>query len=655
MQCFKCATPLPEGSRFCLSCGADVSGETAERTQTLEDYPELMAKLQEDIGTEYLIERELGRGGMAVVYLATDVPLGRKVAIKVLPPDLTFAGGPNIIERFKREARTAATLDHPHIIPIHRVSTGSKLSWYVMKFLEGRTLAEIIEQEVPLPPERAADIISQIAQGLEYAHRRGVVHRDIKPANIALDAEGWVTVSDFGIAKALDTSSLTGSGSMIGTPYYMSPEQCAGQKVSGASDQYSLAVVAYQMLSGHLPFTGQAVVDIIKKHCMDPPPPLHFLRPGLPPAVVAVVERGLEKSPSARFASVTEFAAKFAAAAREKPVETTLPVVRPVAPTRVPATAVVQPVEPPAVVPVVPPVVQPAVLPVVAAQPAQQIKPARPLAQRPPALERRSPYALLGAAIVALGLAGLIFGPLIRQALTRPDSAPTVDVRQESVPAASQAQPRAALPDSQQPAREPAAAPAPPTAERMGTLVLRGVAPGATIFLDGRRVTGPRLVVQLDRRHVVRVEAEGFEAWSREVFASAGQSAITVQMRSLTEPSGLRAPTAAAPTAALPPSQPAQQPAEQPTQLQPAPPTQSTAAAVGYLTVGTVPRSRIFVNGRAATGSPLIRFEVPAGEVRLSFQVTDSVFGTWWADDTVVTVRRDQHLNLRRISLTRQP
>ena len=382
MQCYKCATPLPEGSRFCNSCGADVSGESAERTQAMEDYPELMAKLQQDIGTEYLIERELGRGGMAVVYLATDVHLGRKVAIKVLPPELTFAGGPNIIERFKREARTAATLDHPHIIPIHRVSTGGKLSWYVMKFLEGRTLAEIIEQEAPLPPERAADIISQIAQGLEYAHRRGVIHRDVKPANIALDDEGWVTVSDFGIAKALDTSSLTGSGSMIGTPYYMSPEQCAGQKVSGASDQYSLAVVAYQMLSGHLPFTGQGVVDIIKKHCMDPPPPLRFLRPGLPPAVVAVVERGLEKNPSARFGSVTEFAAKFAAAAREKPVETTLQVVRPVAPARISATAVVQPVEPPAVVPVVPPVVPPVVRPVVrravppvaaAAQPAQRI------------------------------------------------------------------------------------------------------------------------------------------------------------------------------------------------------------------------------------------------------------------------------------------
>ena len=648
MRCFKCATPLPEGSRFCLSCGADVSGETAERTQAVEDYPELMAKLQQDIGTEYLIERELGRGGMAVVYLATDVHLGRKVAIKVLPPELTFAGGPNIIERFKREARTAATLDHPHIIPIHRVSTGGKLSWYVMKFLEGRTLAEIIEQEVPLPPERAADIISQIAQGLEYAHRRGVIHRDVKPANIALDDEGWVTVSDFGIAKALDTSSLTGSGSMIGTPYYMSPEQCAGQKVSGASDQYSLAVVAYQMLSGHLPFTGQGVVDIIKKHCMDPPPPLGFLRPGLPPAVVAVVERGLEKNPSARFGSVTEFAAKFAAAAREKPVETTLQVVRPVAPARISATAVVQPVEPPAVVPVVPPVVPPVVRPVVrravppvaaAAQPAQRIKPARPLAQRPPALQRRSPYALLGAAIVALGLAGIIFGPLIRQALNQPGSAPAVDSRQASEPAATPGQPRAAPPEGPRAARDPAAAPARPTAERMGTLVLRGVPQGATVSVDGRRVRGSRIAVQPDRRHLVLVEADGLESWN-DVVVSAGQSyTLTVRMPPLTDAPG-RIPVGAAPTTAPPTPQPARQPETAPT-------------GVAYLTVGSRTPASIYINGQPVPFNPIQDFQVPPGEVRVRFAVTDDT-GTWFVD-TAVTVAAGQRRNLGRIALVRRP
>ncbi len=138
MNCYKCATPLPDNSRFCLSCGADVSGETGEHTLAVDHPdPELQQKLQEELGTDYILERELGRGGMAVVYLGHDAALGRKIAVKVLPPELTFGSGGAIIERFKREARTAATLDHQHIIPVHRVSTGGKLFWYVMKYLEG--------------------------------------------------------------------------------------------------------------------------------------------------------------------------------------------------------------------------------------------------------------------------------------------------------------------------------------------------------------------------------------------------------------------------------------------------------------------------------------------------------------------------------------
>jgi hypothetical protein len=312
--CYRCATPIPNDSRFCLSCGTDVSGATSgERTQPVEVDAELQTKLQEDLGGDFAIERQIGRGGMAAVFLAQETHLERRVAIKVLPPELTYGSG--MIERFKREAKVAATLDHPHIIPIHRVSTGGKIFWYAMKYLEGASLADIIERDAPLPLAKIADVLQQVAEALDYAHERGVIHRDVKPANVMIDSRGWATVTDFGIAKAASQTSMTGSGSMIGTPYYMSPEQCSGKKITGASDQYSLGVMAFQMLSGHLPFTGETVIEIVKKHCTDPVPPIGVLRPGISPAIVAVVERALAKAPEERFATAGDFAAAFADAA----------------------------------------------------------------------------------------------------------------------------------------------------------------------------------------------------------------------------------------------------------------------------------------------------------------------------------------------------
>ena len=316
--CPRCSTPVPEGGRFCTTCGHDVSGEHAGHEATLvsQSDPELQARLQTELGDEYALERELGHGGMAVVFLARDVHLGRHVAVKVLPPELTY-GSAGAVERFKREARTAATLDHPNIIPVHRVSTGGKLCWYVMKFLEGESLDHILEREGTLSPERTVAIVNQVADALGYAHDHGVVHRDIKPANVMLDARGRVTVTDFGIAKALSAETLTASGSMIGTPYYMSPEQCTGKKeITGASDQYSLGIMVYQMLGGHVPFQGDSVVDIAKQHCMDPVPPLVVLRPELPRDMPAVVERALAKASGDRYPTVMEFASELAKASR---------------------------------------------------------------------------------------------------------------------------------------------------------------------------------------------------------------------------------------------------------------------------------------------------------------------------------------------------
>ena len=334
MHCYKCQTPIPDNSRFCSACGADVSGDShahaPEATLVVDQDPQLLARLQTELGSEYVLEREIGRGGMAVVYLGRDAHLGRKVAVKVLPPELTFGGHGSLIERFKREAQTAAKLDHPNVIPVYRVAPGGTLFWYVMKYLDGEPLDRILERDGQLSLARTVEIVGQVADALDYAHQNHVVHRDVKPANVVVDSRGRVTVTDFGIAKALDASTLTASGSVIGTPYYMSPEQCRGMRVGPAADQYSLAVMAYQMLGGHLPFTGESAVEIVHKHVADPVPPLGFLRPSLPLGVINVVERGLAKVPEQRFPSVAEFARHLKAEA-EAPA-TAAPPVKPAPP-----------------------------------------------------------------------------------------------------------------------------------------------------------------------------------------------------------------------------------------------------------------------------------------------------------------------------------
>ncbi len=304
LNCARCQTPLPAHSRYCLNCGSSITGEGAG---TADFDPRLHSQLQQELGSEYLVEKELGRGGMAAVYLAQDTRLGRRVAIKVLPPAVTF-GRADTVERFRREARTAATLDHPHIIPIYRVSGDGRLVWYVMKYLQGESLDRLLQRVWQLSIDATVRIIEQVAAALQHAHELGVVHRDVKPANAMIDHKGWVTVTDFGIAKAMDAEALTGTGSAIGTPFYMSPEQCSGQTVTGASDQYALGIMTYQMLAGRVPFTGPNIVDIIRRHCFDKVPSLTELRPEITPAVAQVIERALAKKASERFASVTSFA-----------------------------------------------------------------------------------------------------------------------------------------------------------------------------------------------------------------------------------------------------------------------------------------------------------------------------------------------------------
>ncbi len=308
MICVHCNTPVPDHSKFCLACGSLVSDPDLQSaaTQAMDDSATVQMEtlLREDTEGEFEIGELIGRGGMAAVYLATEIHLSRKVAIKVLPPELTFGHG---IERFKREAKIAAALDHPNIIPIHRIASGGKVFWYSMKYLDGDTLDEMLRTKQQFTLDETTGILADIADALDYAHEHDVIHRDVKPANIMVDKRGRVVVTDFGIAKPLTEATLTASGSVVGTPFYMSPEQGAGRPVQGASDQYSLAVVAYEMLSGTRPFDGDSAIDVVHKHVMVEPPPLEERCPGLPQHVYAAVHKALGKKPEQRFATVREF------------------------------------------------------------------------------------------------------------------------------------------------------------------------------------------------------------------------------------------------------------------------------------------------------------------------------------------------------------
>lgn len=307
MLCGRCASPVPDGSTFCLNCGADLPDPSSNPTASLDDagVAKLTRMLREETAGEYEIEREIARGGMGVVYLATEIQLRRRVAIKVLPPTLTF--GALAIERFRREARTAAALDHPNIIPVYRVSSGGELLWYSMKLLEGRSLDSLLKERGGLDLDETVAVLDQVAEALDYAHQRGVVHRDIKPGNIVLDERARVTVTDFGIAKEIQEASLSGSGHLLGSPYYMAPEQYVGGEVHGAADQYALGIVAFQCLSGRVPFEGSSAYELLNKHVSEPPPALAALRPDLPPHAAAAIERALAKQPDERFASAMAF------------------------------------------------------------------------------------------------------------------------------------------------------------------------------------------------------------------------------------------------------------------------------------------------------------------------------------------------------------
>ena len=280
---------------------------------------------QEAVAGRYSLEREVGRGGMGIVYLAREVRLDRLVAIKLLPPGL--AAQPALRDRFMREASTAARLSHPNIIPIHAVDEIGGFVFIVMAYVDGQTLAERVSERGPLAPAELTQLLREVAWALAYAHAQGVVHRDVKPANILLErGTQRAMVADFGIARLTRTSGETQAGELLGTPEFMSPEQASGEPVDGRSDLYSLGVVGYYALSGTLPFTAPSAQAVLAQHITRQAPSVATLARAAPRPLVRVIDRCLSKDPAERFASGGALADELAPSLVKRSSEVPVPI-----------------------------------------------------------------------------------------------------------------------------------------------------------------------------------------------------------------------------------------------------------------------------------------------------------------------------------------
>jgi len=369
---------------------------------------------------QYRILEQIGKGGMATVYKAYQPSLDRYVAIKVLPP--YFAHEEGFAERFTREAKAIAKLTHPHILPIHDFGQEGDLSYIVAQYVEAGTLKEMLGQ--PMDLRRAAEIISQIADALDYAHERGVIHRDVKPSNVLMDHGRWVLLTDFGLAKMVEASqALTASGVGVGTPAYMAPEQGQGLKIDARSDVYSLGIVLYEMLTGRVPFEAETPMAVVIKHITHPLPLPRQMNPDIPESVERVILKALAKKPEDRFATTGEMAAALHEAVSQLP---TVPAVE--VPPVVPKTEEKEEIPAP-----LPPAVPKA------APPTERV-------EKVPAQRRKLPWAwIAGAALVAVVLIGAavlaINAPWKQEAAPPTDTPPAVAEEREERPTSTKVQP----------------------------------------------------------------------------------------------------------------------------------------------------------------------------------------------------------------------
>ena len=513
MECLRCHTPLPDGSKFCYACGADVTGGGTMGAGA-SGIEALMQRLQRLIEGKYTVERMLGKGGMGAVFLARDLTLEREVAIKVLPPDISM--DEQIVKRFQQEAKTAAKLDHTNIIPIYRVESEGGLNYFVMKYIAGTSLEDVLDHKQPLTIDYIQRVLWEAACALGHAHQRGVVHRDVKPANIMFDHDGRVMLTDFGISKALQAASaFTGTGMIIGTPHYMAPEQAKGTAVDGRADQYSLGVVAYRMLTGELPYSGDSVHTILYKHIFENVPSAGAKRGDTPPFLTAAIARALCKEPDQRFPTMEEFAtavwpeqpvAAPKAGERAKSQRWPPPAAARTATADVPIEVTSAPTTP-------------------MARAGMQIPAA-------PKKKRSSVGMVVGALVVALaGVGGYL--ALGRKTASPPSPAPAPPpvavvhdtVRVAAPPAASPAQRRAAPPPAP-----------PPAAAAQGYITVNSEPPG-TVFIDGREVGSVPVIEQPVSvgRHTIRVERPGYRTKAETVDVPANNP---VRRRYVLDPEG---------------------------------------------------------------------------------------------------------------------
>lgn len=494
MNCPQCkAGDLETGVASCPHCGfafPRLTTTAVPRTEELED------TIRRQLVREFRVERLLGRGGMSLVYLAREPELSRQVAVKVLPLQLSF--DESAIDRFKREAKIAASLDHPHIVPVFRVGATPAFLWYSMKYVKGRSLRDLIEHTGKLDLESTLDVVEQIAGALNYAHRRGVIHRDVKPSNVMIDQDGWVTVCDFGVAKAFGALPLTQTGSALGTPAYMSPEQCFGKALDGRSDQYALAAVTFECLAGRPPFKAESIGEYVHLHCSVVPPKLTELNPDVAESVSVAIDKALSKNPEDRFADVVDFVRAIGGRIGRRP----LPAIT---------------MEPPEISTGQ---VTPETMPPMTHEGRAHVW------QR---ARRAGTFAIVGAILVIIVLAMPSGGARL------PEPATTVPI--DSVSDAARSQERSATLGNNQrqerpTASNPAQSPPPAAASRSepqpinaGTLRISTV-PLGTLFIDGRRIGQsytPQGIPVAPGSHTIRVELEGYHPYENTIEVAPGQ------------------------------------------------------------------------------------------------------------------------------------